>query len=307
MINILFTIGKLERSMVLGKIKPELKEILLKEQKNEITGHLIYKKLSVRIKNKDNAKILMGISDEELNHYNQFRSITGQEVKPNMLKVYFYYFLSIIFGITFGVKLLENTEIAAQQIYKKYLDELPLLSELLEAEEEHENELIDMLNEEKLNYIGSVVLGLNDALVELTGALAGYTFAFQNTKLIALTGLITGISASFSMAASEYLSTKQDEDGQKAKQAAIYTGIAYIITVFLLIIPFFFLKNPFVSLIITLIVAVLIILVFNYYVAVAKGYMFKKRFIEMVTISLGVSAISFLIGVLVKQVFNIEI
>lgn len=288
-------------------IELELKGILLKEQKNEITGHLIYKKLAHKIKNKENAKILKKISDEELKHYNQFMAITGESVKPNMFKVYFYYFLSLIFGLTFGVKLLENTEIASQEIYKEYTNELPLLLDILEEEEKHEIELINMINEEKLNYIGSIVLGLNDALVELTGALAGYTFAFQNTRIIALTGLITGISASFSMAASEYLSTKQDEENSNAKQAAIYTGIAYIITVILLIIPFLILSNPFISLIITLIVAILIILIFNYYVSVAKDYQFKRRFFEMVTISLGVSAISFIIGIIIKQVFDIDI
>lgn len=288
-------------------ITMELKKMLLNEQKNEITGHIIYKKIADREKNADNAKILLDISNDELNHYNMFKSITGEDVKPNMVKVYFFYFLSLIFGLTFGVKLLENTEIDGQRIYQQYLDELPLLTTILEEEEKHEKELINMLNEEKLNYIGSIVLGLNDALVELTGALAGYTFAFQNTKLIALTGLITGISASFSMAASEYLSTKQEEDGAEASKAAIYTGIAYVFTVIFLILPFLLLEDPFISLIITLSIAVFIILVFNYYVSVAKDYDFKKRFFEMVAISLGVSAISFLIGILVKNVFNIDI
>lgn len=288
-------------------VNSELKAMLVKEQKNEITGHLIYKKIANRTKDKENAKILMKISNDELNHYNMFKSITGEDVKPNRVKVYFFYYLSIIFGLTFGFKLLENTEIYGQRVYENYLEELPLLTTVLEEEENHEKELIDMLNEEKLNYIGSIVLGLNDALVELTGALAGYTFAFQNTRLIALTGLITGISASFSMAASEYLSTKQEEDSSEAAKAAVYTGLAYVMTVVLLILPFLLLENPFISLITTLGVAVMIILVFNYYVSVAKDYHFKRRFFEMVTISLGVAGISFLIGVLVKNVFNIEI
>ncbi|MFO7814951.1 MAG: hypothetical protein R6V14_04350 [Halanaerobiales bacterium] len=39
-------------------------------------------------------------------------------------------------------------------------------------EEEHEQKLLNMLEEERLNYVGSVVLGLNDELVELTYSLA---------------------------------------------------------------------------------------------------------------------------------------
>jgi hypothetical protein len=107
---------------------------------------------------------------------------------------------------------------------------------VLADEEKHEEELMGMLDEESLRYAGSVVLGLNDALVELTGALAGLTFAFRDSRTIALAGLITGISASFSMAASDYLSTKADEDGKNPLRSAIYTGLAYIVTVFILII-----------------------------------------------------------------------
>ena len=78
-------------------------------------------------------------------------------------------------------------------------------------------------------------------------------------------------------------------------------------TVFFLILPYLVLKNPFVSLGATLGIAVLIIFVFNYYISVAKDYNFRRRFLEMAAISLGVAGISFLIGVLIKQYIGIEI
>jgi len=119
-----------------------------------------------------------------------------------------------------------------------------------------------MIDEEKLNYIGSVVLGLNDALVELTGALAGFTFAFQNTQLIAVTGLITGISASLSMSSSGYLSMLQETgERDRALKSAFYTGLAYVLTVVVLITPFLLLANPFVSLVVSLVAAVMIIFI----------------------------------------------
>jgi VIT1/CCC1 family predicted Fe2+/Mn2+ transporter len=285
----------------------EVKRMLIKEQRDELTSHLIYKKVANKIKDEHNAKILMKISNDELKHYKQLKQLTGEDIKPNKLRVNFFFFIIMVFGLTFGFKLLENAEEDAQVGYNKLSDTFPSINQIINEEEEHEQQLIGMLNEEKLNYIGSVVLGLNDALVELTGALAGYTFAFQNTKLIALTGLITGISASFSMAASEYLSTKQEEETSEAFRSAIYTGMAYVFTVVFLILPFFIISNPFISLIVTLSIAVLIILLFNYYVSVAKDYNFKKRFFEMVLISLCVSAISFVIGILVKKVFGIEV
>ena len=152
-----------------------------------------------------------------------------------------------------------------------------------------------------------MVLGLNDALVELTGAQAGLTLALQNTKLIALSGLITGIAASLSMAASEYLSTRSEKTSKHPVRAAIYTGIAYITTVTLLILPYLLLDNYYIDLAISLSTAVIIIAVFNYYISVAKGESFRERFIEMAGLSLSVAAFSFVIGYFIRLWLGIEI
>ena len=164
-----------------------------------------------------------------------------------------------------------------------------------------------MLDEELLQYAGSVVLGLSDALVELTGALAGLTLAFQNTSLIALSGLITGIAAALSMAASEYLSTQSEKTTRKPARAALYTGIAYVITVTLLILPYLLIQNYYIDLALALVTAVLIIAAFNYYISVAKDEPFRKRFIEMTGLSLGVAAVSFIIGYLIRRLLGIDI
>ena len=120
---------------------------------------------------------------------------------------------------------MEKGEVHAQNSYRKWTNEKDLQT-MADEEEVHENKLIGLIDEEGLNYMGAVVLGLNDALVEFTGALAGYTFALQNPKLIALTGSITGIAAALSMAASEYLSSRADNDGKNAIKAVSYTHLA---------------------------------------------------------------------------------
>jgi VIT1/CCC1 family predicted Fe2+/Mn2+ transporter len=281
---------------------------LIAEQRKEISSYLIYKRLSEKNKNPKNSETLKKISDNELEHYNTLRQLTKKDVKPKRLFMIRFYIIARLFGLTFGIKLLERGETDAAEKYGLLKNDYPQVADIVRDEEVHENELIDMIDEEKLNYVGSIVLGLNDALVELTGALAGFTFAFQNTHLIAVTGLITGISASFSMAASEYLSTVHDTgDRSYSLKSAMYTGIAYVFTVVALILPYLIFANPFISLGVCLAAAVLIILVFNFYVSVAKDTPFKRRFWEMVLISLGVSGISFLIGILVKSVFNIDI
>jgi hypothetical protein len=80
-----------------------------------------------------------------------------------------------------------------------------------------------------------------------------------------------------------------------------YTALAYVFAVALLVSPFFFLQHAFVAISMTLLNAVLIILFFTFYLSVVKGYDFRRRFLEMVLISLGVAAVSFGIGYAVKN------
>jgi VIT1/CCC1 family predicted Fe2+/Mn2+ transporter len=282
-------------------------KVFLKFQKDEATAVLIYGKLSGIISNTHNSGILKRIASEEAGHYETFRSRTGVEVKPRKLFAFAVILLARILGITFALKLLEKGEEAAQTGFLAVIDRYPELKQTLDEEEKHEQELLEMIEEERLEYVGSMVLGLNDALVELTGALAGLTFAFRNTQLIALSGLITGIAASLSMASSEFLSHRADGMGSRAAKAALYTGIAYIITVILLVLPYLLLQSYVAALILTMATAILIILVFNFYVSVAKDVSFKKHFLEMAGLSLGVAALSFGIGILVREVLGVEI
>lgn len=280
---------------------------LLTAQRNEITEYHIYSKLANRIKNKHNSKVLQKIANDEKRHYDFWKTITGKDVKPSRFKVFYFTFLSRLFGITFPIKLMEKGEERAQLDYDELAKEIPGARQIAVDEKQHEEKLISFIKEEQLNYIGSIVLGLNDALVELTGTLAGLTFALQNTKIIGAAGLITGIAASFSMAASEYLSHKSEGKNENALRASVYTGIAYVLTVVLLIMPYFLLTNYFVCLGITLLVAISIIFFFNYYLAVVKDLSFRERFLEMVFLSLGVAAITFGIGFIIRKYLGFEI
>ena len=283
---------------------------LEKVQQDELVGTEVYGRLAKLVKDPHNAKILKKIAEDEKHHANIFKKHTGKALKVSKLRVLFYVLVSRIFGLTFGVKLQERGKEAAQKKYTKMFNAIPEMKEIIEAEEKHEAELINLINAKKLSYMSSVVLGLNDALVELTGALAGFTLSIQNSKIIALMGLITGISASLSLAASEYLSIKSEanpEVQQRAVKSAFHTGIAYIITVIALVIPYFLMINYVASLIVTIVIAITIIFIFNFYISVANDYNFKRRFIEMAAISIGVATLSFIIGYLVKTFFGFKI
>lgn len=280
---------------------------VLNFQQTEITEHHIYKRLAKKVNSPENAKIIEQIAEDELHHYNGWKKYTNQDVQPHWFFVWFYYLISVVFGFTFGIKLMERGEQNAQKNYADISSTIPEAAKFQHEEDVHEEQLINMLDEERLRYAGSIVLGLNDALVELTGALAGLTLALQDVKLIALSGLITGIAASMSMAASEYLSTRSEETSKHPVRAAIYTGIAYIITVALLVLPYLLFENYILDLIITLSIAVIIIAVFNYYISVAKDESFRARFTEMAGLSLSVAAFSFVIGYFIRQWLGIEV
>ncbi len=289
------------------EISLEMRKQLEKLQLAEITGHFTYQKIAARLPESENRQVLEKISQDELKHYRIWKKYTGRDIPQSKFMVWLYSFLGRIFGFTFAVKLMENGEEEVQVIYAALLEKIPEAKHVLEEEEEHEQKLLAMLDEERLQYASSMVLGLSDALVELTGALAGLTLALQNVQLIALSGLITGVAAALSMASSEYLSTRAEKSQKKPGKAALYTGLAYIITVALLITPYLLLDNVFVCLAIVLGTAILIIAAFNYYISVAKGESFKKRFAEMAGLSLGVAALSFIISYFIRLWLGVDI
>lgn len=289
----------------MDKTEKQFMKKILGMQQEELTEHRIYLALAKRQKDPKIKNILEEIGADELKHYQIFKAFTHHDIKPNYRKIFFYRFLSIFFGVTFTVKLLENGEEKAQEAYELLEDRVEGIKEIINDEEQHEQTLIKAIDEERLKYVGSIVLGLNDALVELTGALAGLTFALADSKTVALAGLITGVAAAFSMASSEYLSTKQDSSVKEALKSSAYTGSAYLVAVMFLIIPFLIGIDVRIALLLTVAVAVLIIFVFNYYISVAKDLHFRKRFLEMVTISLGVAFISFLFSFIIKAALGV--
>jgi len=276
-------------------------------QRAEITEYHIYLKLATREKNPANSRILARIGQDEKLHYDFWKEYSGRDVQSDRLKVHFLCWVSRIFGLTFGIKLMEKGEERAQIRYAELVATIPEAQRIAEEEGDHERELIGMIEEERLRYTGSIVLGLSDALVELTGALAGFTFALQNVQIIAVSGLITGIAASFSMASSEYLSRASEGGSRNPLKSSFYTFVAYLFTVVFLVTPYFLFKNCFVALAVVVANVILIILLFSFYVSVAKDLPFWRRFWEMTAISLGVATISFGIGYFVRIWLGIEI
>lgn len=293
-----------ERSLALT---PEVIKTVTALQRGEITEYHIYRRLAAIVRDPHNKEVLQRMADQELSHYHVWKKYTGKDIPPDRFRLHAYYLVARLFGLTFAIKLMERGEARAVRAYKELARVIPEAERILHDEEEHEMAIVGMLDEKSLRYVGSIVLGINDALVEFTGSLAGFTFALQDTTIIAAVGLIMGIAASLSMGSSEYLSQKSEQSTNNPVTAALYTGGAYLVTVAALILPFLLMENPFAAFAVSLTAAILIIVVFTFYTAVAKDLPFWRRFAEMAVISLGIAAISFLIGILIRLYLNVEI
>jgi vacuolar iron transporter family protein len=293
--------------MIKKPISPEIRQQLIFAQREEITEYHIYSKLAEQTKDAGNRKVLRQIAADELKHYKLWGAYTNKEVSPSYWEIKKYYWIAKIFGLTFGLKLMEKGEEKAQINYAMIATEVPEALEVAEDENQHEKELLGLIQEEHLKYMGSIVLGLNDALVEILGTLAGLTFALQNTKLVALAGIITGIAGALSMASSEYLSNRAEGKHDMAIKSSVFTGIAYIIAVVFLVAPFLIFSSVFIGLLAALFDSILIVFLFTYYISVANDQPFRKRFLEMVILSTVVGLISFGLGYVVRIMFGIEV
>lgn len=283
---------------------------LLALQRMEATEAEVYRRLARMQSDPINKSILEGIALEEERHESVISKITGQMVSPNRFQVTKQMLFARIFGFTFAIMMMEATE---NNISAEYRD-LGLI-EIADEEEEHEENMISMLDEERLHYSGSIVLGMSDALIELTGALAGLTFALRDMNLVALAGLVTGIAAAFSMGASEYLSSRTEKREVSALKAAFFTWISYLVTVILLVSPYLILDSDsegfwgleiyILALIGTFTIGLIIVAIFNFYTSVVERVSFKSRFLEMTGILGAVSLISYGIGLVLRSVLGV--
>lgn len=278
---------------------------LLSLQRDETTLCEVYRRLAALEKDPSRRQTLLRIMHDERRHCEVLKSNTGHDVAPDPKRVFWYVRMVRMLGTAFVVRKIESCEKVTERSYALYPEREEFMR-IASEERRHGETLTTLAGEMKLRYISSVVLGLNDALVEFTGALAGFTLALNDPRLVALTGGITGIAAALSMAASEYLATKSEKGPEKHPvRAAVCTGITYLVTVAILIIPYLLFSNALAALGVMLLAALTVIALFNYYYSVVRSENFRRRFTEMALLSFGIAGISFLIGYLLKLLTGI--
>lgn len=259
----------------------KLERVALAACKDEYTDYHIYNSLrNFRSISKDLKQDLGLMAEQEYKHYLFWsKYVINHKVTIPHAKILLFKLLSVIMGITFVVRLLENHE---EDIIKNYKDILELLDKdskielesIIKDEEEHEERLLSNLREERIKYLGFTVLGLSDALIEIAGIHAGTLGVYVNTFNAGLAGLIAGIAASIAMASAAYNQAKQTHGIGKPIMASTYTGIAYIITALLLALPYFVIHDIINALIVSLIISEAILA----YISLYSYILYKRNF-----------------------------
>lgn len=276
-------------------------EMVYRMCKDEYESYYIYRFLSRSPTiDKKLRDTLARAADDEYRHYMFWQSIAGGcKSRVSLIKVLLYVVIFYLFGLTITLKILESKEANAEHLYKSIPVLDPNLSnavtKIAEEELRHEKEFLLGIDEGRVKYIGSITLGISDALVELTGIYAGSLGAFENAISAGLTGLLAGIAASISMGIASYSQAKH-EKRLNPRLSALYTSLAYIVVVLLLSVPYFVINSTHVAFAVMIAIAIGVLAYISFYAAVLQNKKYLREFAESTTLILGVSLLLYVVG-----------
>ncbi|RMF60413.1 MAG: rubrerythrin family protein [Calditrichaeota bacterium] len=292
-------------------MKPTRKD-LLRYCEDEYTDHLVYKYLAEREEDSERKNVLLKLSQQEEGHYFFWKGLIGDEYHPRPRRFFirFLLLLRYIFGLTFTIKFLERHEDEVINEYRKVLpyfdgENARQLEQIITDEEEHEHFFIGQIQEQRVKYLGFIVLGLADAIIEITGVHAGFLGVSSSTKMAGVAGLIVGFAAAISMGSAAYLQTKQGSE-QHPFTSALITGISYIFAVTLLALPYFLTHNMLVAFVVSLMMAMLLTAYFTFYSAVLFDRVFFREFLENSLLTLGTAVATYLFGEFLGKIFHMK-
>lgn len=293
-------------------LSPDLIRLAAKSAKDEYTDGAVYRMLSRYEKNEAFRKALEDLGRGEQSHYDFWRAYAPEaEPRVNKLKVYVTLILRVVLGLTFTMKFLERHEDALHQRYREMVEKIPSADKarfeaMMEEEEHQEDLLMGQIHEGRVKYMSFIVLGLADAVVEISGIHAGSLGIYNRTELAGLAGVVAGLAASIAMASAAYAQAKQGFEGS-AKWSAIYTGVSYMFTAIFLALPYFLTGSMVFALGTSLVIGVVLVAMMTYYDTVISARKFRRQFAEIAGIILAASFALYIAGTLIRQLLGIVI
>ncbi len=275
----------------------------------ELFNTHFYSWLAARTRTPRLREILQAFANQEQKHYDFWlKYVNGQPIYSQR-RLWWYKFLVWFLGPTFVIRLLERDEHRTITAYKAMVEVLPeeegkALKHLIEEEEEHERAFMEALGveEPRVKYVGFVVLGLSDAIIEVTGVHAGFLGVSHKPLIAGIAGLIVGFAASISMGSAAYLQAKQNPQ-VSALRSAFYTGFSYLLAVVILALPYFLTGDMKIAFWLSVVIAVLLILAFVYYSSVLFMRFFQSEALESIAVLGGTTVLSYGFGELLRWAF----
>lgn len=287
-------------------LSPELVKLAAKSATDEYTDGAVYRMLSRHEKNQSFRKALEDLARGEQSHYDFWKAYAPEaEPRVNRLKVYVTLILRVILGLTFTMKFLERHEDALHMRYREMVEKIPPADKarfeaMMEEEEHQEDLLMGQIHEGRVKYMSFIVLGLADAVVEISGIHAGSLGIFNRTEFAGLAGVVAGMAASIAMASAAYAQAKQGFEGS-AKWSAIYTGVSYMFTAIFLALPYFLTGSMVFALGTSLAVGVVLVAMMTYYDTVISGKRFKRQFAEIAGIIFAATLALYIAGTIIRD------
>ncbi len=293
----------------MSSVGAQLQKVARVRMSDEWSDYTLYGRLAKTVDSGSPfADVLKKLSSTEHGHYEFWRKyVPEEEPKFPTLKLYWVLFLRRFFGLTFATRYLDRHEAKVVVEYERMAPlipeaDRPAFDEMVADEKDHEKAFALKVESAAVQYISFVVLGLADALVEISGIHAGWLGLFEKTEIAGLAGVIAGGAASLAMASAAFAQAKQGFQGS-ARRSAIYTGVFYFITAVMLATPYFLTSSMILALFSSLTLAVVILAITTWYSIVIQQKPFLKDFLEILAILFGATIVVFGLGAFVGATF----
>ncbi len=199
------------------------KKLLGRIFNSEQLSYDIYSKLYEIEGDKKLRKKLKELKDLDTKHIAVWNKIYAElglsvRVRKYYLEVGILMFVRKLFGKGLTLSIINSLENRKVSDLSKFFIYIPTKQRVkivnYLVEELYQENLLkrDVWESGIISHIRDIVFGMNDGLVEVLAAVAGFTGVLQNNLLIAVAGAIVGVSGTISMAVGAYLSSKSELD-----------------------------------------------------------------------------------------------
>ncbi len=219
-------------------MQPALVEMAKGFYQDEINDHLTYQELVGETEKTDFDADMRRIALMERRHADFWKAMLEAQketlpfVRVNRVRLWILRLLRLIINPVLLVSLLELGETSAVKRYLYFFNHANLdarerarLKQIILDELEHETYFKQTAQSLGVGNLRDFVLGMNDGLVEILGAVTGLSAVYpHNPLLVAVSGLIVGLAGALSMGIGAYVSVRsqrQVNDGARERMEAL--------------------------------------------------------------------------------------